>query len=235
MAAEWLEDRIGRGALQPGERIPPEPELCSLIGVGRSSVREAVQALVAAGLLEIRPGTGTYVRAAVPSEAPVGDEVLRRLAPSGVLDLLELRAILERAIVDLAAKRATAEDLAAVAQALAGGAAAALDPIAFADCSAEFHLRLAAATHNAALVEMTVVLNDLLRHRRVSMAAAVTADSNRQAIRKHVEILDAIRARRTREAQEALQTLAEDVRRTVVQEAHAIIRAARERTNTDGT
>ena len=59
-------DRIQRGDLKPGERVPPEPELMREFGVSRSVVREAVSRLQASGLLHTRQGVGSFVLAAQP-------------------------------------------------------------------------------------------------------------------------------------------------------------------------
>ena len=180
VAADWLEACIRSGQLAAGQRIPPEPELCALLGVGRSSVREAVQGLVAAGMLEIRPGTGTFVRSVGVDAVLSPAEVSRRLAPTGVLDLLELNLILETGIVDLAARRATDEDLMAVERTIDAGRKAVDDPDAFADSIEQYRLTLAAASHNAALVQMTAALNVLLRHRRVATAGRVSTWRRRE-------------------------------------------------------
>jgi GntR family transcriptional repressor for pyruvate dehydrogenase complex len=224
LATDWLATRIQSGAFQPGQRIPPEPELCALLGVGRSSVREAVQGLVAAGVLEIRPGTGTFVRPLGAGAAVSPAELSRLLAPAGVLDLLELRAILEASIVELATERATPEDLAAVERVLDAGATSVHDPNLFADFLQEYHLGLAAAAHNAALVQLTAALNDLFRHRRVSMGTS--PETNQRSFEQHRQVVAAIRARQLATARSAVRSIAEDDRRTVVLEARTILRRA---------
>jgi DNA-binding FadR family transcriptional regulator len=100
---DWLMERIQGMHFAPGTRIPTEPQLGAELGVSRSAVRDAVQRLVAMGVLEIRPGIGTFVRALSAGSALTAADTARRLAPVGVLDLLELRRILESAIVRLAA------------------------------------------------------------------------------------------------------------------------------------
>jgi DNA-binding FadR family transcriptional regulator len=80
-------------------------------------------------------------------------------------------------------------------------------------------------------VQMTAALNVLLRHRRVSMATDPV--SNERSLRDHWRILDAIRARRLTEAQEAVLAVAEDAQRHVVEEARTIIRDARERSRAE--
>src|SRR5215212_3195660 len=67
-AAEHLRELIGSGALQPGDKLPPERALASRLGVSRPTLREAVRGLVIMGLLETRHGAGTYVVRQAPAE-----------------------------------------------------------------------------------------------------------------------------------------------------------------------
>src|SRR5215213_4025093 len=66
-AAEHLRELIGSGALQPGDKLPPERSLASRLGVSRPTLREAVRGLVIMGLLETRHGAGTFVVRSAPS------------------------------------------------------------------------------------------------------------------------------------------------------------------------
>ena len=113
-------DLIQRGALGPGDRLPPERDLATQLGVSRGSVREALSALVAMGVLETRRGAGVFVTSLEPTT------VLSRLTP--VVGLLaerhpdetrRLQAQIEGAAAALAAQRATAQGLGALHQALA--------------------------------------------------------------------------------------------------------------------
>ena len=112
-------DLIERNVLKPGDRLPPERELCKRFQVGRSSLREALRSLSMMGLLDGRVGEGTFV-------CDKGQYVERALQWGFLLDgkklqdLSETRMMLESQNAYLAAERATAEDLAAIADTLAG-------------------------------------------------------------------------------------------------------------------
>ena len=114
-----ITDLIERNVLKPGDRLPPERELCKRFQVGRSSLREALRSLSMMGLLDGRVGEGTFV-------CDKGQYVERALQWGFLLDgkklqdLSETRMMLESQNAYLAAERATAEDLAAIADALAG-------------------------------------------------------------------------------------------------------------------
>src|ERR1700691_3104794 len=109
-----LEELITSGEWPVGFRVPPEPELVRVLGVSRNTVREAVRALVHAGLLDPRPGDGTYVRADTGLDAAL-ERAARRW---GALDALEVRNMLERDAARLAAERRNEADLAAIEAAL---------------------------------------------------------------------------------------------------------------------
>src|SRR6476469_4925729 len=98
--AARLVDEVRSGALAPGERLPGERELARRLGVGRSSVREAIASLQVDGVVVTRPGSGTYVA----DEPPLArDAAAADVSPSA---LLEARALVEPRIAALAARRA---------------------------------------------------------------------------------------------------------------------------------
>ncbi|UJP41288.1 FadR/GntR family transcriptional regulator [Cellulomonas palmilytica] len=101
-----LRARITSGEWPVGSRIPPEPQLVELLGVGRNTVREAVQSLVHAGLLERRQGSGTYVLSSSELAATMG----RQIAEARQRDVVEVRRALEIEAARLAARRRTALD-----------------------------------------------------------------------------------------------------------------------------
>lgn len=97
-----------------GSRIPPESELAASLEVGRNTVREAVRALAHGGLLEVRQGDGTYVRATTELSG-----ALRTLCGSELREVLEVRRTLEVEAARLAAARCSVDDLARLRAALA--------------------------------------------------------------------------------------------------------------------
>jgi DNA-binding FadR family transcriptional regulator len=109
-AVEALSSRIASGEWPVGTRIPPEPSLVELLGVGRNTVREAVQSLVHGGLLERRQGSGTYVVSSSELAVSIG----REIAAARQRDVVEVRRALEVEAARLAARRRTATDAAAL-------------------------------------------------------------------------------------------------------------------------
>jgi DNA-binding FadR family transcriptional regulator len=104
-------DLITRGDLKPGDRLPSERKLAEILGVGRTTVREALRTMESLGLVEVRPGEGTFLADPTARRRP------ELLGTDGVdswstqLNLLELRAVLEPPLAGLAARRATPEHL----------------------------------------------------------------------------------------------------------------------------
>lgn len=102
-----LERAIDTGEWAPGEMIPPEPVLAERFGVSRNTLREAIRALTLLGILEPRPGSGTYVRETSVLRASVA----RRIASCSFEQTLEARECLERSAARLAAERRTDEEV----------------------------------------------------------------------------------------------------------------------------
>ncbi len=147
---------IVRGEIAPGSVLPPEHELETRYGAGRSVVREAMKTLAAKGLVSVRPRHGTHVR-------PVHDwtlldrDVLGWMRTGDGLDrdlliaLEETRAIIEPAAAALAAHRATVDDHQRITAALAAMAAGQDDSQAAIAADKQFHLAILDATHNPVL------------------------------------------------------------------------------------
>src|SRR5512144_1988654 len=112
---EQLRGQILRGTWTIGARIPTEAELAQLTGTSRNTVREAVQSLVHAGLLERRQGSGTYVLA----NSELAGAVSRRVAGAHAVHVLEVRRTLEVGAARLAARRRTDADVAEMRRLLA--------------------------------------------------------------------------------------------------------------------
>src|SRR5215813_8997128 len=102
---------IAEGRLKSGDQLPPERDLAEKFLVSRTSVREALRALESVGLIEIRPGEGTFVRE-VSVDALVEPLALVLLSQRAMIEeLFEARRLLEPAIAGLAARRATKEEI----------------------------------------------------------------------------------------------------------------------------
>lgn len=148
--AEDVEREILSGKYPPESRLPSEQELARAYGVSRNVVREALKSLKELGLVSIRTGSGTYVRQ--PSTQPVADALHRfiRHSPNGisVAQLYDVRRMLEPESARLAALRATETDVQAIVKAQQTLEDNPSDIAVTSRADLEFHLAIAAATHN---------------------------------------------------------------------------------------
>jgi DNA-binding FadR family transcriptional regulator len=185
---DQLRDQITGGAWAIGDRIPTEAELAALTGTSRNTVREAVQSLVHAGLLERRQGSGTYVLAA----SELAGAVSRRVAGAHQHHILEVRRTLEVGAARLAAGRRTTEDLARLRALLARRTAAsrAGDIDGVVDHDVELHRAIGQAAHNPVLTDLYAnFLDALSQNVRLNVAVYGHLDDS-----EHVALVDAIEA-----------------------------------------
>lgn len=187
---------IDDGVLAAGEQLPSERELSERLQVSRGTVREAVQFLQALGVVEIRHGAGTFVRAANADRMALAGEwrSWTRRHSGRVRELLEVRRGLESLAAELAAERAREDGLRAMAEALDGMAAAvnAVDVPRLVQADVLFHHGLALASGNVALIELADALGtELLRERAATWDCPGRPE---RSLREHRQIFDAIAA-----------------------------------------
>lgn len=185
---DQLREQIVAGTWPIGSRIPTEAELAQLTGTSRNTVREAVQSLVHAGLLERRQGSGTYVLAA----SELAGAVSRRVAGAHQHHVLEVRRALEVGAARLAAERRTDEDIALMRDLLArrNAAAARNDLAEVAAKDVALHRAIGQAAHNP-------VLNDLYEHFLDAVFDNIlhsTMAGRGQDPNEHVDLIEAISA-----------------------------------------
>jgi GntR family transcriptional repressor for pyruvate dehydrogenase complex len=178
--------------LKPGEQLPTETELAKQLGVGRTSLREAIQRLRAMGALEVRSGLGTFVVDRSRME-PVHSFVKWSVDNEfEVIELLEARMSLEVAAAGLAAERASGADLARLLKA-AQKHRASTGIEALINSDEHFHEVLVACGHNALISKLYSMLVPGLREfRRMSLAIPASAGRSSDT---HDAMVDAIVAR----------------------------------------
>jgi GntR family transcriptional repressor for pyruvate dehydrogenase complex len=190
--ARRLMDLFTGGDLAAGTRLPPERQLAATLGVGRSAVREALAALEILGIVDVRPGSGTYLRGTASELLP---QTLRwglLIGQKNTAELLELRSGLEIYVARLAAGRAAASDLRAISGSLERMRNGVGDLKAFARADLDFHNALAVAAANDTLVDLLHVVRSLLQ---VYADRAVHDEAEaRIAIDEHDAVFRAIEA-----------------------------------------
>jgi GntR family transcriptional repressor for pyruvate dehydrogenase complex len=155
-----LKSLIDDGSLSPGDRLPPERELASMLAVSRTSVRQAIAVLEAQGVVEMRQGDGTYV----VEEAKDGDEVVEafgrlllqeQISPR---EILETRRIVEVAIARICARRASGEHVASLRDLLERRRMAERRDASLAEMNHDLHMAIAEGTENRGLMRVMEVL-----------------------------------------------------------------------------
>ncbi|MGB9839775.1 FadR/GntR family transcriptional regulator [Thermovenabulum sp.] len=156
--ADEIRSLIKKGVLKPGEKVPTEMELCEAFGVGRSSVREALQSLEHLGLIETRPGIGRFLNkdAIMILNSLTWGQMLER---ASMFELMEVRRILEVTAAKLAAQRATDDDVSELEEIIKEMKKIDNDNFdLFFDYDLQFHLTLSASCKNSLLTELINLL-----------------------------------------------------------------------------
>lgn len=192
-----LRRKITLGEWPVGERIPIEPELAEQIGVGRSTVREAVRSLASIGMLETLPGRGTFVRSASPTSTLLNEF----LSDFTLEEILSYRRALEIEAAQQASMHRTDEDVLALERAAAEEVGCSRCPVLALGPSDEesafdskFHRLIFDSAKNRLLAALYSGINDQLRtpaHRGRLANVATGAEMERD----HARVLDAIRRR----------------------------------------
>ena len=206
---DLLGEAIVAGRYAVGASLPPEPVLCSELGVSRTVIREAVKSLIAKGLLVTGPKVGTRV---LPEEQwncfdpdVVAWQLKAGLTCEYLRDLQELRRMVEPAAVRLAAQRATPQDIAEIELAYAGMKQAVDHGGDYVTHDLRFHQGLLRACHNRMVVEMSKALGALLR---TSFEISTSRpDGPASSLPLHRAVLDAVIARAPQKAERAILVL----------------------------
>lgn len=212
--AAHVRRRITGGELLNGERLPPERAFAEQFGVSRGAVRNALQRLAEAGLVEKRPGSGAYV---VWSEVETAS-IARSTSP---LELIDTRYALEPQIVRLAVLHATGQALARAERALEVMERSEDDADSFAAGDETFHLALAKCTKNAMLVWITERVSEVrnnaewARMRQITLSGAMIRRYNAQ----HREVFEAVRRRDAERAARAMRAHLDLARASLVDAA----------------
>ncbi len=209
---EQIRQRILAGEFPPGDYLPTRRQLAHQYGVGLSTVHEAIQALSAVGMLESRPGKGTWVREDA-LEGLIHPQTIRtRLGDLNVAGVYEARSVMEVALTRMAAQRSTTEDIGRIRDALRRMEACLDNNEAFVAADLDFHLAVAKASKNELLeqfyylsrkliaeaihevVNRPGVKRDSIPHQKAILGAIEAHDPERaeQAARIHMGYVDGL-------------------------------------------
>jgi DNA-binding FadR family transcriptional regulator len=215
---DQIRSLMRQGQLKPGDRLPPERDLCERFGVSRVTVREALRMLESSGLVQIRVGArgGAFVTA--PSSARVGEGLTDMLTLSAIsaADVTEVRMVLEIGIMPIVCERATDEDLADLAEICRRSEAALQAGEYSMGLSLEFHTRVAQATHNPAVVMLAESFRGPVLM-SLEQAHEVAPQMGDRGTTEHEHLIEAIRRR---DPQAATDIMREHLERTASRVGH---------------
>jgi GntR family transcriptional repressor for pyruvate dehydrogenase complex len=200
---EQIVSQILSGALRPGDKLPPEPDLCSKLGVGRTSLREGLRPLIVLGLIRVRAGEGTTVseNTAEFFAKPLSWGLL--IGAQSVWQLIEARQMIELGTVVLAAQRCTDEEVAKLEQLVERMEAKADDPRGRLEFDLAFHMQTAAMSHNAVLGRLMLSMISLLRP-WIEKVATLAPQRSHETLPLHRRVFEAIQRRDPTAAQAAM-------------------------------
>lgn len=160
--ADQLRRKIMCGQVAPGEYLPSRKELAAHYGVGVSTVNEALQALTAVGLITSHPGKGTWVRDNALDMFVHPAAIEGRLGELDTRQVYEARSVIEVALTEMAARRATDDDVERIWHALGSMETAGTDAADFVLADLRFHLAVARAGRNVLLEQLYHVSRKVL-------------------------------------------------------------------------
>ena len=153
-AVRRIQELVQGGELAPGERLPPERELARQLGVSRSTLREAIRALVVMNILVSRHGDGTYVSSLEPELLAEPFQFIISISDEALLHLFEVRMVLETECARLAAGRIVDGEIEELDRILQDSEAARDDPEELLDRDVELHAAIVRATRNPLLIRI---------------------------------------------------------------------------------
>ena len=190
MVVEQLLRKIKSGEIPPASRLPSQRDLALSFGVGRSSIREALNALAVMGHLDVQQGRGTFVASRMPGADPSLQKLKAALKAGSLLDVIELRETLECKAAELAAERIESRQLVRLKQALREMEESANDYRRFFKADLEFHTILSEATVNRVFSEMlSFLLEKVIEHHDQFQTRLLSSEYRAHSIRTLKQVL----------------------------------------------
>lgn len=184
-----LIELIMNGTLKHGDKLPSEKQLMELFKVGRSSLREAVRALSALGLVEVRVPEGTFVTESFGGFFTKHLALMSRISFDNIVELIEARIRIESGLAELAASKAVQEDKRIIRQHL-DAMRSAENNEQFLNADLQFHMAVAECARNSFLLHVLNILRDVMRTWIMKVSRSEAA--RQRTIQQHEQIADAI-------------------------------------------
>jgi GntR family transcriptional repressor for pyruvate dehydrogenase complex len=199
--------------MQPGDKLPAERELAELLGVSRSSIRDAIRRLEIVGLVEPRQGAGTVVReiSTATLVSPLANVIAHRRQLVG--ELLDFRRMLEPPLAARAATHASNGEIAGMDEILRRQDKKVRQGQLAVEEDTEFHYRIALASGNSVVLKVMDVVMDLLRETR--SRSLQTEGRPQKSLAGHKRILAAMKRHDAAAAEAAMRVHIQDIEKMV--------------------
>ncbi|TKI53053.1 FadR family transcriptional regulator [Lysinibacillus mangiferihumi] len=213
---DQIQEYFLNGELQPGEKLPTERELASRFNVSRTSVREALRKLEIKGIIDIKQGSGSFLKS--PECHSLGQELSSTILKTEkklIYEMLELRQTLEVECAFLASQRATSEDLERIGQALEMMNQVKNDVELGIQADLSFHINIVLAAHNSIFSQLFQTLSEHMQDTiRVTRTQRLKdLDRTQETIDEHKEIYLAIAAGDATQAKQLMEKHIKQIRR----------------------
>jgi GntR family transcriptional repressor for pyruvate dehydrogenase complex len=190
--------------LKPGSKLPSEKDMIRQFGVSRPALREAIRTMVGEGLLEIQPGLGTYVREPTSGAAIQANVVSLLLMPEDLMEIQEVRAILEPEVAARVAERATEKDLDELEGIMNEMEKAIREGHSIFELAWDFHRQLSRLAGNSAMAKIVDVIYEMIKTYEQPLYDRYF--DPRQEIHDHLELVQVFRRRDPERARAAMKT-----------------------------
>jgi GntR family transcriptional regulator, transcriptional repressor for pyruvate dehydrogenase complex len=202
LVVQRIKDLLAQGDLKAGSRLPPERELAELLNISRPSLRTALKALSVMGIIRAKPGAGTYIAESLPEIFSEPMHFMTLINNTSVEELFEARRIIEAGLAELAAERASSDDIQSLTSEIEGMRSAIDDPENFLKHDVAFHRVMGHVANNKLMSGIMDTIAQLLFH--IRRQSITNASSLKEAIDWHQKILDAIRKHDPKRAKDML-------------------------------
>jgi len=203
---EQIRQLISEGELRPGDKLLSERELSDRLQVSRASVREAMSALEIMGLIEVRPGDGTFIRKTSVDSIIGPMALILSMEKDTIMELLEVRKVLEVEAAGLAAERATQEEIEEMRDALEQMSLDLNEGKLGEAADHKFHYAIYKATRNSILLRLMNTVSDSMQQniRTNRQRLYLIPDNPERLLKEHKSIYQAIVARGPKLARECM-------------------------------
>ena len=205
--AAIIEQKIENGEISPGEKLDSVEQLAKNFEVGRSAIREALTALQARGIIEIRQGEGTYIRQVTAEDISLNIPNYAAFSQQDLQQIFEVRKILELGLIENAAKHRTDRQLEQLKEAIDAMYEALIDPQASSDADIKFHTIIAEAANNPLLVSMlqsvSKPISTQIQHTR-SVLSTTNPNALHNLHEEHLAIYNALVSGNCNQAKQAM-------------------------------